>query len=114
MYPPSHSMTREPLELKPAGDKTMIKRLGTALLIFGGITIISFLAGRCPDSEIDKIMATISYAGSESELRASIRHAMGIAQPFPLHYLRWLGVWPQADGEFRGALEGYLGDEAWR
>ncbi len=92
----------------------MIKRLGRALLVFGGITIISFLAGRCPEPEIDKIMATISYAGSESELRASIRHAMGIDQPFHLHYLRWLGVWPQEDGKFRGVLEGCLGDEVWR
>lgn len=92
----------------------MIKRLSTALLVFGGITIISFLTGRCPEPEIDKIMATISYSGTEDQARASIRHAMGTDQPIHLHYLRWLGVWPQEDGKLQGVLEGYLGDEAWR
>ncbi len=94
--------------------KSLMKRLGIALLILWEITMISFMVGRCPESEIEKIMSTISYSGSEYQARASIRHAMGIDQPIHLHYLRWLGVWPKEDGMFQGVVEGYLGDEVWR
>ena len=114
MYPPLSNIKQKSAELKPDRDKDMVKKLGAGLLVFWGISVISFLAGRCPEAEIDEIMGTISYSGSESQARASIRHAMGIDQPIHLHYLRWLGIWPKEDDRFQGVVEGYLGDEVWR
>jgi hypothetical protein len=112
--PPSIITNLEKLIRRRAMTISLMIRLGTTIIIWWGITVISFLVGRCPESEIDKIMSTISYVGSEAETRASIRHAMGTDQPIHLHYLRWLGIWPQENGQFQGVMEGYLGDEAWR
>jgi|WetSurMetagenome_2_1015567.scaffolds.fasta_scaffold1303214_1 hypothetical protein len=77
--------------------KAIMKRLLLVVPMFFVITVVSFLVGRPSESAVDQIMSNISYDGSESEMRADLRHALGLDQPIHIHYLRWLGVLPERD-----------------
>ena len=77
------------------------------------ISVLSFLAvGLVQNSGIDYIMSNVSggvsfdYGAAEIDLR----HHLGIDHPMWLHYLRWMGIVKQEDGQFRGILEGNLGE----
>jgi ABC-type dipeptide/oligopeptide/nickel transport system permease component len=47
------------------------------------------------------------------EVRATIRHSLGLDQPIHIHYLRWMGLMKQSDGQYRGVFQGDLGYSFW-
>jgi len=80
------------------------------------VTVAVFLSVRfVPGDIIDMMVSNMTASGSVPDASVdSLRHAMGLDVPVPLQYVRWLGVWPQADGGVHGLLEGDLGVSLWR
>ena len=81
------------------------------------ISILSFLAGALvPQTQfhmmVEQQTPSLPASGwipNLAEKEAEISHQLGNDQPIWLHYLRWIGVVKQQDGELRGVLEGDLG-----
>jgi hypothetical protein len=46
--------------------------------------------------------------------REGLEKALGLDVPLSLQYVRWLGVVPQEDGQFRGLLQANLGKSLWK
>ena len=61
--------------------------------------IVTSIQARIPEEVID---------------RAALEQRLGLDQPLLVQYGRWLGVLRQQDGEFRGVLQGNLGESWWR
>jgi len=80
------------------------------------VTLVVFLSVRfIPGDIIDMMINTMSSSGSMTQAnRASLEKALGLDVPLPLQYVRWLGVAPQEDGQFRGILQGNLGKSLWK
>lgn len=80
------------------------------------VTLIVFFSVRFIPGDVIDLMVTemAQQSGMGSELTAdSIRHALGLDEPVHIQYVRWLGVWPQRDGGFSGALQGDFGESLW-
>ena len=81
------------------------------MLIFGVVRLI-------PGDVIDLMVSEMSYAagtvGAEEDLTIEwIRHELGMDVPIHHQYVRWLGIWPQEDGAFRGIFQGDFGYSLW-
>lgn len=50
---------------------------------------------------------------SFNAVQAIIRHSLGLNQPIHIHYLRWMGLMKQEDGQYRGVFQGDLGHSIW-
>ena len=90
----------------------MLKKLLAAVSILLAISVLSFLVVGIPsESGIDFIMSNVSGGASFDYETAEIelRHQLGVDQPIWLHYLRWMGLMKQEGGQFRGIIEGDLG-----
>jgi len=92
----------------------IIKRL---LLIVPTIFIVSLIVFsiiRLIPGNIIDLMMTEGTGGAWGMVdRAAIEEAMGLDVPILTQYGRWVGVAPQADGSFSGALQGDLGKSLW-
>jgi ABC-type dipeptide/oligopeptide/nickel transport system permease component len=90
--------------------KTFIfKKLLMVILMFIVISILAFLAiGLILRSNFDLISIS-----DDSPTPDELWHRLGNDQPIWLHYLRWMGIAKQPDGNFRGILEGDLGQSLW-
>ena len=70
--------------------------------------LVFFIIWLIPGDAIDWIQATA--AGRDLEIdRAAMERELGLDAPVIVQYARWVGVVPQADGSFSGALQGNLG-----
>ncbi len=81
------------------------------------ICILVFLLVRfIPGDVIDMMLAQMSeQSGLGAELTADyLRHAMGLDQPMLTQFTRWMGFIPLETGEFKGVVQGYLGESLWR
>jgi len=67
-----------------------------------------------PGSVLDMMIAEMSEeTGGEFIDIDSLRLQLGLDVTIPEQYGRWLGVWPNADGEISGLLQGDLGKSLW-
>jgi peptide/nickel transport system permease protein len=80
------------------------------------VTLVVFLSVRfIPGDVIDMMMSQMSSSGSTTAAsRDTLVRALGLDVPLHLQYVRWLGVVPQEDGQFRGLLQGNLGKSLWK
>jgi len=83
------------------------------------VTMIVFLSVRfIPGSVIDLMLATMLEEESESMnieiLEEALRDQLGLDVPIHVQYGRWVGLAPQEDGSFKGALQGDFGVSLWR
>ena len=80
------------------------------------VTIIVFLSVRfIPGSVVDMMVSRMSSQGGVSKVTVdTLRRDMGLDVPLYLQYVRWLGVWPQAEGGLHGLVEGDLGKSLWK
>jgi len=81
------------------------------------ITIVVFLLVRfIPGDVIDMMLAQMSeQSGMGAELTAEyLRQAMGLDQPLFVQYGRWMGFLQNTDGDFKGVIQGYLGESLWK
>lgn len=95
----------------------MIRRLLLFVPTIFIATIILFLLLRSiPGDVIDLMIASYpDYTSKDAEeLRADLLDSLGLNEPFHIQYGRWLGVWPQASGDFAGVLQGNLGEALWK
>lgn len=93
----------------------IIRRLILLIPTFFIVTVIVFLLIRLiPGSIVDIMMAEMMAQGGGSADRASIEHALGMDVPMHTQYVRWLGIWPQENGDFSGLFQGNLGRSLWR
>ena len=84
------------------------------------VTMIVFMLVRfIPGDVLDMMVAEMSEeTGEEFADIEGLRRQLGLDQPIPIQYGRWLGVWPQAvDGPYEGAVtglfQGDLGKSLW-
>lgn len=99
----------------------VIRRLFLCIPTLWFVTIITFLLVRfIPGDVIDMMLAQMSeQSGLGAELTADyLRQALGLDQPILNQYGIWMGVWPQqtgqSEGEFKGIVQGFLGNSLWR
>ncbi len=95
----------------------IVRRLLLMVPTLGLVTVIVFLLVRfIPGDVIDMMLAQMSeQSGMGAELTEEyLREAMGLDQPIIVQYGRWLGVWPQKDGEIKGIFQGDLGESLWK
>ncbi|MBN1934312.1 MAG: ABC transporter permease [Anaerolineae bacterium] len=87
--------------------KFLIRRILQSILVFFGVTIISFAlihavpGGPLARFELDKDI--------KPEDIARIRANMGLDKPAWMQYFIWLGAMPNSENAFRGLLQGELG-----
>lgn len=92
----------------------MVRELPVAVLMLWMITVLAFLPSRCiTQREIDEFVANRTYTTDPIEGKIYIRHLLGLDQPIYMQYLRWLGVIKQEDGQYRGLVQGSLGEPLW-
>jgi peptide/nickel transport system permease protein len=80
------------------------------------VTMMVFLSVRfVPGDVVEMMVAQMSGQGRVSQVTVDIlRKQMGLDVPIYTQYGRWLGVWPQEDGQVRGLIEGDLGESLWK
>jgi peptide/nickel transport system permease protein len=76
------------------------------------VSIIIFFSIRLLPGDI--VSAMMAQPGAEELDRDQIERQLGLDKPLLVQYGRWVGVVPQADGRFRGVLQGDLGISWWR
>ena len=96
--------------------KYILKRLGMAVLILLGVSLIIYVLIRCmPVSYIDSKIAEMSMNGATipEETVQSMKDLYGLGDDsfsgIITGYLRWLGVYPSSSGVFDGMLQGNFG-----
>ena len=80
------------------------------------VTIIVFFSVRFIPGDVIDLMVTemAQESGMGSELTAeTIRTSLGLDEPVWKQYMRWLGVFPQRDGGFSGAIQADFGESLW-
>jgi ABC-type dipeptide/oligopeptide/nickel transport system permease component len=77
------------------------------------ISVISFLAVGCvTESNINQII-TDTPTPAKNGMMPFLIHRLGKDQPIHIHYLRWIGLMKQEDGQYQGVLQGDLGHSIW-
>ena len=92
----------------------IIKRLLLIVPTMFIVSLIVFSVIRLIPGNIIDLMMTEGTGGAWGIVdRAAIEEAMGLDVPILTQYGRWVGVVPQTDGSFSGALQGDLGKSLW-
>jgi peptide/nickel transport system permease protein len=94
----------------------IIRRVSLLIPTMLVVTIVVFLSVRfIPGDIIDTMISQMGSSGSVSRIdRQYLEKALGLDAPIYVQYVRWLGVIPQEDGQFRGILQGSLGKSLWK
>jgi len=94
----------------------IIRRLLLAIpTVFLVTLIIFFLIRLVPADAVDAMAVWLTKEGAEFEMaREEVERMLGLDVPIYQQYGRWLGVVPQADGNFSGLFQGDLGKSFWR
>lgn len=94
----------------------IIRRLLLIIPTFILVTVTVFLMIRfIPGNVLDIMIMQLGETGATADVdRAGLERMMGLDEPGPVQYLRWVGALPDRDtGEFSGLLQGDLGDTLW-
>ncbi len=70
--------------------------------------LVFFLMRLMPGDVVDAMMSAPGAGDVEFDRDAIVR-ALGLDVPLPVQYARWMGIYPHADGSFRGIFQGDLG-----
>jgi len=70
--------------------------------------LVFFLMRLIPGDVVDAMMSAPGAADAEFDRDAIVR-SLGLDAPLPVQYARWMGIYPHADGSFRGIFQGDLG-----
>ncbi|MDE0026239.1 MAG: ABC transporter permease [Spirochaetaceae bacterium] len=95
----------------------MIRRLLLMIPTVFVVTFIVFVLMRLVPGDVVDIMVSqfaIEGGGDVEATREALMRELGMDVSLIHQYGRWLGIVAQADGEFRGVLQGDLGDSLWR
>lgn len=97
----------------------IIRRLLLAIITLFMVTVITFLVVRFVPGDIVTRMVmergglAESMIGGEQINVDLIRARLGLDVPVHVQYGRWLGVWPNAEGDFSGIFQGTFGKSLW-
>jgi len=90
----------------------VLRRLALMVPTIFVITIVVFLSIRLiPGSAVEMMaieMGSRESTGGQMDI-AAVERMLGMDVPVHIQYVRWIGVWPQDDGSFRGILQGDFG-----
>jgi len=75
--------------------------------------LIFFMIRLVPGSVIDLMIASQLESGGGPADRAALEHGLGLDVPVLVQYGRWIGVVPQAEGNFSGLFQGDFGISLW-
>jgi peptide/nickel transport system permease protein len=97
----------------------IIRRLLLFIPTFFLCSIILFILLRMiPGDVIDLMLAAQEDMSGSAEAAAlteeRLRHQLGLDVPIFVQYGRWLGVYPQDTGEFKGLFQFDLGESLWK
>jgi len=91
----------------------IIKRLLFAIPTLILVSLLVFWLARLLPGDYIDVLESASTGDIRID-RAMVERNLGLDAPGIVQYARWLGIAPQADGDFRGVLQGNLGDSWWR
>jgi len=93
----------------------LIRRLLLTIPTLLLVTIFVFMLVRfIPGDVLDMMIADmVEQTGEEITDLEGLKRELGLDVAIPEQYGRWLGVWPRADGETKGMLQGYWGKSLW-
>jgi len=74
--------------------------------------IVFFVMRMIPGDIIDQMVEDRFSFGADT--RADIERSLGLDAPVHIQFVRWLGILPDAEGEYGGILQGDLGDGLWQ
>ena len=94
----------------------IIRRLLLMIPTLFIVSIVIFLLIRLiPGSIVDAIVGQQQAFGIAEEVdRAAVERALGLDVSLATQYGRWIGVVPQAEGNFSGILQGDFGNSMWK
>ena len=76
--------------------------------LFIASLIVFFTVRLIPGDIIDMMMAEVQTVSIID--KTALEQELGLDVPIVTQYGRWMGVWPQEDGSFRGIFQGNLGN----
>ena len=76
--------------------------------LFIASLIVFFAVRLIPGDIIDMMMAEVQTVSIID--KTALEQELGLDVPIVTQYGRWMGVWPQEDGSFRGIFQGNLGN----
>jgi len=93
----------------------LIRRLLLIIPTLFIVTVIVFMLVRFIPGDVLELMVAEWTTEGSSDIQDvdDLRKTLGLDQPIPIQYGRWLGVWPQETGEFSGIIQGELGHSLW-
>jgi ABC-type dipeptide/oligopeptide/nickel transport system permease component len=95
----------------------LVRRLLPILPMWFVITVIVFLTARCIGNTAINLIIIDYYLTETSSIKYDMKNPIlnefGLDQPIHFLYLRWMGLLKQADGQYRGVLQGDLGHSIW-
>ncbi|MBC8477593.1 MAG: ABC transporter permease [Dehalococcoidia bacterium] len=94
----------------------VIRRLALMVPTLFVITVVVFLSIRLiPGSAVEMMaieMGSRESTGGQMDV-AAVEKMLGMDVPVHIQYVRWMGVWRQDDGSFRGIFQGDFGTSLW-
>ncbi len=103
-----------PFQVKASSMRAFIIRRLLLVIptIFLVTLIVFFLLRFIPGSAVDLMVGQMMMYGLMD--RSIIEHELGLDVPIHIQYVRWMGLAPDADGNFDGIFQGNLGTSLWR
>lgn len=93
--------------------KYMLKRVGYLVVVFVIVSFLMyFLYNLIPSDPARAQLESLKTSLKPAEYQAmyqELRAEMGLDDPLPERYLRWLGVLSEKDGEYDGLIQGNIG-----
>ncbi len=97
----------------------IIRRLLLIIPTMFMVSLLAFFPIRLLPGDVVQLMVTDMHLRFEAEGLTqeesieSMRKELGLDAPIYIQYGRWIGVWPQEDGNLKGLFQGNLGDSLW-
>ena len=90
----------------------IIRRLLLTIPTLLLVSLIVFFAMRMiPGDIIDQMVEDRFSFGADT--KAALEASLGLDAPVHIQFVRWLGVWPDGEGNYDGIFQGSLGNSLW-
>jgi ABC-type dipeptide/oligopeptide/nickel transport system permease component len=95
----------------------IIRRLLSVVPMWFALSVFVFMTSRCIGISAINMIETYPSGTDQTYIAMDLVNPwvswLGLDQPVHMHYLRWMGLMKQEDGQYHGVLEGDLGQSLW-